>query len=343
MKSFRTFFAIYAVFGVASFSGMADTPPELPFDPAGAQMAASQLLKAKGFRVLHQIEGSVSNSNGTVLVQERWIDLAGTEYKTVRWMGEKTKLPANPLDNIDLLRAGEPSGGSWRTPLGGLIYRPAEKRWDAVHLNTADPHRNVLRRLTKEWYLGTELTPGGFPQCCGNGPAAAPDVAAQYGARLQRIQTGQDPMTIKERPDGLLEEIKLRLKNETIVFVKNEFLKEYPVAIPPELQEALKRQRMAARALGQASEPPQNGPAGRGHGMGISTRNVVQVVVEGSPAARAGIVPSDRVISINGTAVSDNPVETADTLRRLEAATVVIEKVDGTRAAILLQKAKLGN
>jgi hypothetical protein len=333
MKSLRVLLTIAAISGIIAFTGVADTPPTLPSDPAEAQVAALELLKSKGFHVLHQIEGSVADS-GAVLLQERWIDLAGTEYRIIRWLGEKSKLPNDPLENVEFLRATEPSGGSWRTSLGDLRYRSGEGRWDPVKIQTGDPHKTVFRRLTKEWYFGSFPTPDG---------KTLSEAPTQLAARLKRMQSGEDPMSIKEKPDGLLEEIRLRRNNETIALVKNEFLNEYPAMLDPELEVTLNQWRGMRPVPGIFAKPAQTGAAVRGHGMGISPGNIVRVVIEGSPAARAGIAPDDKLLSINGTPLNDNPVNTADILRRFEEATVEVEKADGTRSKIILQKAKPGN
>lgn len=324
---------------ISSFANASEfVPPAIPMNEAEAYQTADALLSAKGFRVVHIVSAHFDPKSKSANIYEDWIDVPTRESRQELRNIQITGGEKNPLLNLAAILATKPDRGFWKTPHGDLKYSSDEDTWKPTIISASSSIGGVLRKIDKRWFLWSsfERTGGNGALCCGQiEPPGGDDYDARvkrHAALIKSVDAGASGHSFKEA-NGLVDDYRLAGFDGVVVWrIKNEYLKEWPFTLDEATKQAVQKLARVTFNSGELTRQAQSVPmptAGRGFGVVFIAGpggGVAHHVQENSPAAAAGIVAGDQVVSINGIAAVDSGANALQHMNDADTATFVLRR-----------------
>ena len=347
MKNLITSVLLSSVSALSFVNASDFIPPASPLNEAEAFQAADALLSSKGFRGVHVVSAHFDPKSKSAMISEEWIDVPTREFREelrhVKLDGEN-----NPLKNLAVILATKPDRGYWKTPHGDLTLSADDQTWKPAIITSSSSAGGALRKIDKRWFLWSSFERSGAngALCCGQIATAGAD---DYDSRvkrhadlIKRVDAGASPHSFKE-VNGLVDDYSLAGSDEVVVWrIKNEYLKEWPFKLDEPTKQAV--QKLARIVV--PFKPDQTVPmptSGRGFGAIFGagrTGGVAFHVQPNSPAAAAGILTGDTIVSINGIAATGTGANALQHMNDTETATFVLRRPDKTVYSVNLRKAE---
>lgn len=335
--------------GIINLSHAQDIPDYgFPGNETLAKSMAVSALLDKKHRTLHQVCAVYAKKTGLVTVEEYWIDLPTNDYKVVYRSAKSDLTAKDPLSNLGSVLELTPHHGFWKTSFGAMKLEPEGGEWVPITMRRESPLRNVFKRIKKEWFLWPG-SPGNVA-CCGSQTVAGEDRMAallkQYDGIVQRAQQGVGTISVREDA-GLITEIRIRETSEggeLVQHVTNEYLDDSPVALDPKSGEALRKLSNHAALPFAPHLPFPKGPDSYGVLFGSGRDGAyVRAVHEKSVAAKIGVVPGDRIFTVNGTALTEKGSEASEIIRSSRSITIIAKHLDGTTYSATISRGEWGD
>lgn len=317
-------------------------PPAAKLNEAESFQIAHSLMSARGFRAVHIVNAHFSPGQHLVTIEEEWADAPTRATRHLSRRIDTDGADRNPLLHLAPLLAAKPESGFWKTPHGDLGYRREEGDWKPGGSIFVSPSLgSSLRAIDKAWMLwtlvGGSREGGGGTLCCGQtedaGTSDYDQRVKRHAEMIQRVDAGKSGLSFKESGD-LVDEFQLVSStggDGVVVWrIVNEYLQDWPFELDEATKASVQKASSVVVRKGGVSDPfPRTG-----RGFGFRTAAwadgpKVYAVLEKSPAATAGLVAGDAVLSVNGVSADGNGSNALQHMYDSESATFVLRRPTG--------------